>query len=54
MARYWVGDAGEHGQGAEPSVPRPRPAPAAPESERLTDALRRTLAGNVTADDQGE
>ena len=51
MARYWVGDAGEHGQGAEPSVPRPRPAP---EPERLTDALRRTLAGNVTADDQGE
>lgn len=53
MARYWVGDAGEPGAGAgDPAPVHPGPsATCAVERERIADAVRRTLAGNVTADD---
>jgi hypothetical protein len=52
MARYWVGDAGERRTPApEPSAARQGPQACAPERERLADAVRRTVAGNVTADD---
>ncbi|MDQ4119596.1 MAG: hypothetical protein M3235_21945 [Actinomycetota bacterium] len=52
MARYWVGDAGEHGAAADdPPAARQGQPSADAERERLTDAVRRTLAGNVTADD---
>lgn len=52
MARYWVGDAGEHeARDADAPATRSVPAPGAAERERLADAVRRTLAGNVTDDD---
>lgn len=52
MARYWVGDAGEPGAAptADPAV-RPGPPGCPGEPERITDAVRRTLAGNVTVDE---
>jgi hypothetical protein len=53
MARYWVGDAVEPGDppGDPASVHPGPPATCAADGERITDAVRRTLAGNVTAED---
>ncbi|TCK25618.1 hypothetical protein [Pseudonocardia endophytica] len=52
MARYWVGDPGERGSSAaDRTTARPGQQPRAQERERLSDAVRRTLAGNVRADD---
>jgi len=58
MARYWVGETGErHAPVADPSsapdgIPRQRAATQP--RERVTDAVRRTLAANLTPDDPGD
>lgn len=58
MARYWVGDVGDRPTRAtDPADARDASARSripAPRRERVTDAVRRTLAGNVTSDDASD
>lgn len=55
MARHWVGETGEPGTPcADPSPTHPGTVPCVRDRERLTDAVRRTLARDVAPDDPAE